>query len=115
MTALYIIGVILAVIAFFAIGYFLWSTAMENYGYNIFNLGVIIRGLLAGGCIFLGVMTLEEEPDSTLVFLIVAAVLWLWTFIATLIRTNFFIALFSVVYQVFAVFLVRSAINRLLK
>lgn len=115
MTAIYIIGIIIGLIIFLGLGYYLWDVSLEKYNYNIFNLGVIIRGLLAIGCLWLaGIMT-ESEDGSTMVWLITSVVLWLWTFLVTAFRTNIFIAIFSIIYQLFAVFLIKSAINRLLK
>jgi|SRR5690606_24887713 len=115
MTALVIIGIIVGIIVFIYVGYYLWSSAMDRYDYNIFNLGVIIRGLLSLGCVFLSLAMLnEEDSESGLVFIAVAVLLWIWTFIVTLIRTNIFIALFSIVYQFIAILFVNSAIKRIL-
>ncbi|HEY9221281.1 MAG TPA: hypothetical protein VIO43_06850 [Lutibacter sp.] len=114
MTALYIIGIILGIIAFFAFGYYLWSIALEKYDHNIFSLGVIIRGIASFICLLLA-MDWKGDDGSGMVWLIVACVLWLWTFLATWTKSNLFIALFSLAYQVFAVFLIMEAINRFKK
>jgi len=115
MTALYIIGVILGLIVFIAFGYYLWSTAKKIYNYNIFGLGVIIRGLVSLGCLFLAFSMSEQNDGSGLILIIIVAILWFWTFLVTWVKSNFFIAFFSVIYQIFAVIFVKSVINRLLK
>ncbi|MGV8812797.1 MAG: hypothetical protein ACOH2D_01685 [Gelidibacter sp.] len=115
MTAVYIIGIVIGIILFFVLGYYLWSTAIDKYDYNIFNLGVIIRGLLAIGCLWFAMVMVDAGDGSTTVWFIVSGVLWLWTFLATAFRTSIFIAFFSLVYQLFAVLLIRSAINKILK
>jgi hypothetical protein len=37
--------------------------------------------------------------------------LWIWTFFVTWTRSSFFIALFSLIYQLFAVFFVLKAVD----
>ena len=112
MTALYIILGVLGIVLFIWLGYFLWSTSIEKYDYNIFGLGVIIRGLVSVGCLyFAGTMT-EQNDGSTMVWLIAFGIMWLWTFLVTAFKTNIIIAIFSLLYQLFAVFLVKSAIER---
>lgn len=117
MIALYIIGILLVIIAFFGIGYYLWDLSTNRYNYNIFNIGVIIRGLIAILCIAFSIFMLDAEVQdgSTTVWLIAAGVMLLWTFIATLLRTNILIALFSVIYQLLAAFFVFRLITRLFK
>ncbi|WP_290698211.1 hypothetical protein [Lacinutrix sp.] len=115
MTALYIIGIILGVILFFGLGYYLWKISMDKYDYNIFNFGVIIRGLLAIGFLYFSGFMIEVEVESSILFLCVSLALWLWTFIETTIKTNIFIAFFSLIYQLFAVFLIKMALNKILK
>jgi len=112
MTALNILLVIGGIVLFVFIGYYLWSVANEKYNYNIFNMGVIIRGLLSGVCLFLSGAFIDSEDGSAWVWLILAGILWLWTFITTTLKTNFLIGLFSIIYQFIAVFLIRSAIKK---
>lgn len=114
MTAAVIIGVIAGIILFLFLGYYLWNTARTQYGYNIFNLGVIVRGLLSFGCLF-GVYVFLQNNDqaSVWVCMAVGTLLWVWTFISTLRNTNFFIALFSIVYQFFAVLFVKKVIEKI--
>ena len=112
MTALIIIGLILGILAFFWLGYFLWSSALEKYDHNIFGVGVIIRGVAALFCLTFAVM-LNTGDGSLMVWIIAASILWVWTFLATWTKSNFFIALFSLIYQLFAVFFVIQAVNRL--
>ncbi len=114
MTALYIILGILGVVFFIWLGYFLWSTSMEKYNYNIFGLGVIIRGLISIVCIYFAGAMAEQNDGSTMVWLIAFGIMWLWTFLATAFKTNIIIAIFSLLYQLFAVFLIKSAISRIL-
>ncbi|MBA6152189.1 hypothetical protein [Gelidibacter maritimus] len=115
MTAVYIIGIVIGIILFFVLGYYLWSTALDKYDYNIFNLGVIIRGLIAMGCLWFGIVMIDAADGSTTVWLIVSGVLWVWTFVATASRTSIPIAVFSLIYQLFAVVLIKSAINKIMK
>lgn len=112
MTALVIIGIILGILGFLWLGYFLWATAREKYGHNIFGVGVIIRGVASMFCLTFAVM-LNTGDGSLLVWIIVAGILWIWTFFATWIKSNFFIALFSLIYQLFAVFFVLRAYESL--
>ncbi|MHC5310064.1 hypothetical protein ACYSNM_08305 [Myroides sp. LJL116] len=115
MTALVIIGIVICIIAFGFVGYYLWSFALEKYDYNIFSIGMIIRGLLSFACVFLTLASSDYDDGSSLVFICTALILWLWTFLVTWRRTNIFIAFFSIVYQLIAVFFIKSAINRLLR
>ena len=112
MTALIIIGSILSIALFFYLGYYLWSVARNKYGYNIFNLGVIVRGLLALGCLFMGLYSLDSLDGSDYVWFIAAGVLWLWNFITTMSKTNFWIAFFSLFYQLIAIFFIKAAIEK---
>lgn len=112
MTALIIIGIIVATLAFFMGGYYLRSIALEKYDHNIFGIGVILRGIASLFCLVFALM-LNTGDGSLAVWIIAGCLLWLWTFFATWTKSNFFIALFSLVYQVFAVFLVMQAINYL--
>lgn len=111
MTALIIIGIILAILAFLWLGYYLWSTAREKYDHNIFGMGVIIRGVASLFCLTFAVM-LNTGDGSLVVWIIAASILWIWTFLATWTRSSFFIALFSLIYQLFAVFFVIQAYSR---
>lgn len=110
MTALIIIGIILGILFFLWLGYYLWSKAREKYDHNIFGIGVIIRGVASLFCLTFAVM-LNTGDGSLVVWLIVATILWVWTFFATWTRSSFFIALFSLIYQLFAVFFVLKAID----
>lgn len=119
MAALYIIGIIIFLLIIIGIGYYLWSVSLEKYDYNIFNLGNIIRGIIATICFFFALVAAApkgadsvNDLDSAIVWAIVSVIMWLWTFIATMVRTNFFIALFSLFYQFFATLFV---FNLLLK
>lgn len=86
-------------------GYFLWKSAMDNYGYNIYGIGVIIRLLIAGlVCIY--------DPMIGLGLL---ALVSIWNFIVTWRNTSFFIAFFAVLFQPIALWFAISALNRLIK
>lgn len=117
MIALYIIGILTAVIVFFGLGYYLWDLSMNQYDYNIFNIGVIIRGLIAIFCIVFAAFTLDAEVQdgSITVWLIAAGVMMLWTFITTLLRTNILIGIFSLIYQLLAAFFVFRLLSRLFR
>lgn len=110
MTALIIIGVIVGILAFLWSGYYLWNTAREKYDHNIFGIGVIIRGIASLFCLTFAVM-LNTGDGSLMVWLIAATILWIWTFFVTWTRSSFFIALFSLIYQLFAVLFVLKAVD----
>ena len=110
MTALIIIGIILSILAFLWLGYYLWNTALEKYDHNIFGIGVIIRGVASLFCLTFAVM-LDTGDGSLFVWLIAAFILWIWTFFVTWTRSSFSIALFSIIYQFFAVLLVLKAMD----
>ena len=114
MTLFIIIGILLGIIAFIVLGYYLWSTAKEKYDHNIFGMGVLLRGFLSLGClIILSSSSLSEEAQ--IAYLVIALSLWLWTFIVTWIKTSFFIALFSIIYQVTVVYFINTALNKTLQ
>lgn len=116
MTSTVIIYSIIGFIVFIGLGYYLWLYALDKYDYNIFNLGVIIRGLLSFVFLFVAFLTSEnKDAYLPLFFLIIAVFLWLWTFIITLMRTNIVIAFVGLLYQLFAVILIKYAINKLLE
>lgn len=115
MTALYIIGIIIGLIAFVGLGYYLWNLSLEKYDYNIFNWGNIIRGVVALICLWFALVMVESEDGSSIVLLITSGIMWLWTFIATMIRTNFLIAIFSLIYQFFAAIFILKLLNKILK
>ena len=117
MSALIIIGMLVAIPIFFLIGYFIWETAVSKYGYNIFSLGVIIRGLIALVCLFLSLVMLDSglQDGSALVWLVLAGIMMLWTFISTLLNTNIFIAFFAIIYQLVAALFIFRLLNNLFK
>ncbi|MCH4552767.1 hypothetical protein [Aestuariibaculum lutulentum] len=115
MIAIYVIGVIVGLVIFIYIGYYLWKISLEKYDYNIFNIGVIIRGLLAIGSLWFAMLLYDAKDGSSMILMLVSTLLWLWTFLATAFKTNIFIAVFSLLYQLFAVFLIKSAINKVLE
>ena len=115
MIALYILGGLAIVALFIFIGYYLWSYSMDEYDYNIFSIGVIIRGILAIGCLWAAMGMMESQDGSSYVWLIACGILWLWTFILTGIKTNFLIAFFSIFYQAIGVVFSIILVNKLLK
>lgn len=86
-------------------GYFLWKSAMDNYSYNIYGIGVIIRLLIAGLAFFI-------DPMIGLGLLVIASI---WNFIATWRNTSFVIALFAVLFQPIALWFAIAAINRFIR
>lgn len=86
-------------------GYFLWKSAIDNYGYNVYGTGVLIRLAIAGLACFL-------DPIIGLGFFIIFSI---WNFIATWKNTSFFIAFFAVLFQPIALWFAISAINRVLR
>ena len=112
MSALLIIGIAVGIIVFFILGFTLWSYSKEHYDYNIFGIGVLLRGL---GSYILAYMTLGATGDDYLVLWSCIGILWAWTFIVTMLRTNIFIALLSIIYQVIAVVIVKVIIEKLFR
>ncbi|OSY88534.1 hypothetical protein WH52_07240 [Tenacibaculum holothuriorum] len=86
-------------------GYFLWQSAMNNYGYNIFGWGVLIRLLLA-------VIACFWSIEIGIFLLIIFS---LWNFITTWKNTSLFIALFSILFQPVALWFAFVALNKLAK
>ncbi len=115
MTALYILGGLAIVALFIFLGYYLWSYANEEYDYNIFGIGVIIRGVLSFACLWGVMASIDSQDGSGYVWLIACGVLWLWTFIVTGLKTNFLIAFFSLIYQLLGVVFLVSIIKKLLR
>lgn len=93
-------------ILFLVIGYFTWSSAKDKYGYNIFNIWVFIRLLIA---ILLGVFI-----DPT-VGIIVFGIFSIWSFIITWRNTNLLIGILAVILQPVAIIFIYSALNSLVK
>ncbi len=110
MNALLIIGILVGIILFFVIGFTLWSYAKEHYDYNIFGLGVLLRGLAS---YILAYMTLGAKGDDFIVLWSCIGILWLWTFVVTMFRTNIFIAIFSLIYQIIAVVIVKVILEKI--
>lgn len=117
MTSLYIVLGLAGIALFIFIGYLLWNTAYENYNHNIFGIGTIVRGLLSLGCLFMAGVFADQSADfmDSIVWLILFLILWIWTFVATWKNTNLLIAFFSLLYQLFAVIMIKAAIDRLLR
>lgn len=118
-----IIYSILALVAFIAAGYFTWSYAEDRYGYNIFNTGILIRGVLAIISLIVDLYLLgihsNEAPETVssglFVLLIIGLGLLLWNFIVTAKNTNIFIAILSFLYQLVVVFIIYKIINGIFK
>lgn len=113
METLYVLGAISIVIVFFAIGYWLWSYGRSPYGFNIYGLDTVVRGLLSYLTLFLAFVA--SSPDYRLIFLGLTGILWLWTFILTASRTNLFLALFALPYQALAAIIFYFLLNRAAK
>jgi len=110
MSALLIIGIAVGIIVFFIVGFALWAYSKEHYDYNIFGVGVLLRGLAS---YVLAYMTIGATGDDYIVLWSCIGVLWIWTFIITMRRTNIFIALLSIIYQVIAVVIVKVIIEKI--
>jgi hypothetical protein len=88
------------------IGYLTWSSAIDNYGYNIFNTWVLIRLLIA---ILLGVFI---DPS---IGIIMFGVFSIWNFIVTWRNTSVIVAFLAVLFQPAALYFAFAALNRLSK
>lgn len=78
---------------------------MDNYGYNVFNTGVLVRLLIAVVCCFI---------DLTF-GVILFSLFSIYNFIVTWRNTSFFIALIAVIFQPVALYFTYAALNRLFK
>lgn len=87
------------------VGYFTWSSAMDNYGYNIFNVWVFVRLLIAIALCFLDIS----------LGIIVFSFFSIWSFFVTWRNTSFFIALLAVLLQPIALIFIYNALNSLVK
>lgn len=114
MTALTIIGIIIGFLLFIGIGIYLWSVSMEKYDYNIFNTWVFLRGVVSYFALYFAAGK-DIPKDDFFILLSLAGLMWAWTFIATLLRTNLIIALLSLLYQIIFVLIVKTIIERILK
>lgn len=88
------------------VGYFTWSNAMDNYGYNIFNVWVFVRILIA---ILIGIFI---DPTIGIIMFVIFSI---WSFIVTWRNTNLFIGLLSVILQPIALIFIYNALNSLVK
>jgi hypothetical protein len=93
-------------ILFLVIGYFTWSSAKDKYDYNIFNIGVFVRLLIA---ILLGIFI---DPTIGIIMFIIFSI---WNFIVTWRNTNLFIGIMAVILQPVALIFVYNALNSLIK
>lgn len=86
-------------------GYFLWNNAMDDYGYNIYGIGVIIRLVITAlVCLY--------DPATGLSLLVIVSI---WNFIITYKNTSLLTAFFAVLFQPIAVWFAFVAINKLIK
>lgn len=81
MNVLRILGIVLAIALFFYLGYVLWDISRKKYGFNIYGLGTVIRGLISYVTLYFGIFI--ETPDDRFVLLLITGILWLWTFLLT--------------------------------
>ena len=119
-----IILVIIGAVIFIAGGYFLWKYADEKYDFNIFGFWILFRGLVALIAIIVGAYAISNtnlelpeqsvDPGIYLLF-VVAGILFLWNFISTYRNTNIVIALIGFIYQLFAVYVLKVIISKVLK
>ena len=110
MSALLIIGIAVGIIVFFILGFVLWSYSKENYDYNIFGTGVLLRGIASYVLAYLSIGATGN--DFTTIWSCIG-ILWLWTFIVTLLRTNVLIAILSLIYQIIAVVIVKVILEKI--
>lgn len=87
------------------VGYIIWRSAMDNYGYNVFNTWVLVRLLIAVVC---GFIDLYLGIGLFVLFSI-------WNFIVTWRNTSMFIAILAVIFQPVALWFAFAALNRLAK
>ena len=113
-----IIVIVVAVILGFA-GYYLWDYAEENYGFNIFGIGILVRGLIGVLATVLALLIITHDETGNIdqgVYLLlgISGILFIWNFIITWIRTSPLIAIFAFIYQIIAVYIVIKLINKVI-
>lgn len=104
------------IVAFGIIGYKLFKHAKNKYNYNIFNIGITIRGIIAFIILFYDYIAMGEElftQTGSILFFIVAIALLLWNFIITMKKTNIWIAIISFAYQLFVIFAIIIIFQRI--
>ncbi|NCT19426.1 MAG: hypothetical protein GW771_14505 [Flavobacteriia bacterium] len=99
---LFLIGIPILSILF---GYLLWKSAMDNYGYNIYGVGVLIRLAIA-------ILSCFYDPTLGLWLFIIFSI---WNLLITWKNTSFIIAFFSILFQPIALYFAFVALNRLAK
>lgn len=99
-----LIFVVLPLVLLF-IGYLIWQSAMDSYGYNIFSIWVFVRLLIAIVCCFFDLYL------GIVLFVLFS----IWNFIATWRNTSILIAILAVIFQPIALLFAFSALNRLTK
>jgi hypothetical protein len=110
MSVLLIIGIGVGIIVFFILGFVLWSYSKENYDYNIFGWGVLLRGLAS---YILAYLSVGATDNDFITIWLCIGILWLWTFIVTLLRTNIIVAILSLIYQIIAVVIVKVILEKI--
>ena len=107
------------VVVFALAGYFIWKNAKETYDYNIFNTGVLVRGVLA---IILGITSFLLIPEGgtvftetgTIILLVVMALLFLSNLFYTAKHTSIGIALAAFIYQMLVIFVAFYLVMRVI-
>jgi len=118
MSTLTIIIIVIVVIVLLGIaGYYLWDYAEENYGFNIFGTGILVRGLIGILAIVLALLIVTNNETENIdqgVYLLlgIGGILFIWNFIITWIKTNPLIAIFAFIYQIVAAYFVIKLINK---
>ena len=105
MIALTIIGIIIAIIIFIAIGFSIWSSAKERYDYNIYSLGNILRAFLGSASLSIGfivqyILLNGESETNAIVLYTLGVLIYLWNLILMFKNTNFIIAIIGFIYQI---------------
>ncbi|MGQ1911582.1 hypothetical protein ACT3CE_17595 [Marinifilum sp. RC60d5] len=122
-TTTIIILSLLAIIILILIGYGTWSWAKSTYNYNIFNWGVILKGIIGASCLTIGVLLCTQRGEiltfsemifdtGTIILLAIGIGLFLWNFVSTLLNTNLIIAIISFLYQIILIYFVFKIIGK---
>ncbi len=104
----FVIGCIVVFIYIY-LGYRLWKYCEEEYGYNIFGISTILKGI---GMFLCGVYGISTE---SIVLMGLSVIFFLWLFISTWKGTNFLIAIIAFSFQLFAVITVIELLNKITK
>ena len=98
-----IIAIVGGLALFISLGWWLWNYSIEEYGYDpFFSWDNMLRSVVAWAFVGIAVFGGGTNPEMAITLFVSAGVVGLWIFIVTWVRTTWWIALLSPVYQILA-------------